>query len=154
MGTAKRDNNFTDKQKRGIELSCRSLMKRYPYIYDWELSDDWEQWATNIYVNLYINPSKLVEDVGVPLEPYIERGLSRGEQFKTSSLYVYLDRGDFMSSVRIEFLDSGYYKKKEITKLLNSIYQNLPVDMRVQWTGEFGSHNCDLSVDNFILKLI
>lgn len=149
---ANRNNQFTDKEKRGIELILKSLMKKYNFIYDWRLSPDWESWATHLYIDLYIDPNKLSEYFGIPVDPFYERNyFDEKKPYETSILLSILNIGEFKTPERQKYLDLGFNLKKDMNSFLENIYDHLPDDMIIKWKGETGAQfKCIPQIDLFI----
>lgn len=59
-----RDNNFTDKQIRGIDLTIKALSKKFPFIEGWEFTEDFIKYDVSLYINLYVDLDELKEYVG------------------------------------------------------------------------------------------
>ena len=46
---------------KGIDIAVKVLKKNYPFIVGWEYSNDPEQWAYKIYINLEVDHTKSME---------------------------------------------------------------------------------------------
>lgn len=150
--TAKRDNNFTPKQLRGLDLLGKSLMKKYDFIYDFSLASDWEKWHSIIYVDLFVNPEKLSKFMGLPIDEYYQIKLDDGETLKYSLAHTILSAGESGSPERERNFEKSYNLKRDIENFLNKMYENLPDEMKINWVGEYGTYLCDIKIDNYISK--
>jgi hypothetical protein len=55
MSEAKRDNNFTKKQLRGLDMVMDKVMKKYSFVKGWKFSPIYEKYAVTIYLDLYVD---------------------------------------------------------------------------------------------------
>lgn len=148
---ATRDNNFTDKQKRGIDLICKSLMKKYTFIYDWEMDEGWEKWATYLYINLYVDIKKLSEFFNLPIHPHYQKLLDSGDKIRSSSILLLpLLPGEFGSPDREKYSDLSYNTRREMDVTANTLYENFPENMLIKWKGRYGEYVCNIQIDEFI----
>lgn len=146
-----RNNNLTPKQKRGLELVLKTLMKKYNFINGWELIRDWGKWATTIYFNLDVNVYKLSEFYNKPINnEYYKTKIDDGEVISSGSLFSIVGTTKPGEIGREEELDYSYNIKKDMGNLSNILYENLPDDMVVVWSGETGGkYKCLIGIEDF-----
>jgi len=147
--SATRNNDLTPKQKRGLELVLKTLMKKYNFINGWELIRDWGKWATTFYFNLDVNIYKLSEFYNKPIDEYNKIKIDNGEVIETTSLFSIVRTTNPGEQDR----DDAYNEKKNMQNFLNQLYENLPDDMVVVWSSETGrEYKCNIDIEDFRLN--
>jgi len=147
--SATRNNDLTPKQKRGLELVLKTLMKKYNFINGWELIRDWGKWATTFYFNLDVNIYKLSEFYNKPIDEYNKIKIDNGEVIETTSLFSIVRTTNPGEQDR----DDAYNEKKNMQNFLNQLYENLPDDMVVVWSSETGrEYKCNIGIEDFRLN--
>jgi len=151
--SATRNNDLTPKQKRGLELVLKTLMKKYNFINGWELIRDWGKWATTFYFNLDVNIYKLSEFYNKPIDEYNKIKIDNGEVIETTSLFSIVRTTNPGEQDRDEELNDAYNEKKNMQNFLNQLYENLPDDMVVVWSSETGrEYKCNIDIEDFRLN--
>jgi hypothetical protein len=56
-----RDNNFNEKQIKGLDMVIRALAKQYKFIKGWQLDDRYEEYKYTLYIDLIIDVNELAE---------------------------------------------------------------------------------------------
>ena len=121
-----RDNNFTDKQLRGINLAINAAKKKYPFIVGWDFTPDYEKYDVTLYINLKVNLKKLSEFVG---DPNIKEYYKDVEQF--GALLSPFEWGDYGSEEWEMNAEKSFRFGLEITDYINSAYEQLPDNFKI-----------------------
>ena len=165
MSEAKRDNNFTKKQLRGLDMVMNKLMKKYSFIKGWRLSPIYENYKVSIYLDLYVNFFELAEKYGYGVLNYWKNDLLREpEKNAVGAISAYIGNKDgtsldWNSPEREEIFNRFYNLGKEIREYANSLYLHLPEDYIINWESSFPSVTpgdnlipVSISFDNYIQK--
>jgi len=152
--THTRNNEFTDKQKRGIDLVVKSVAKKYPFIKGWEFTKNFKDYTAHLYINLIVDFDEVAKFYNETLHPaYAERKIplisSLIKTFLSSNPILRFD-----SPERDEFFEKNYNDTKKITNLISSVYKSLPEDFLTyynyeSWDGTVKKSEVDLSVSDF-----
>ena len=98
-----RNNDLTEKQRRGIDLVVKSASKKYPFILGWELFPDWQKYDAHLYLDLYVDWNLISQYYNEPINPYYVEYPEAID--KTSSLFTYLGSENVN---RDEHFQTGY----------------------------------------------
>jgi hypothetical protein len=58
---------LTDKQRKGFDMVIKFLNKKFPFIVGWDQYENWENYKTNLYIDLVIDLTKYKEYFNVPI---------------------------------------------------------------------------------------
>lgn len=115
-----RDNNFSEKELKGIDLLLKSIKKKYPFIKGWAFSDDYENYVVSLYLDLYIDTDKLLQFYNLTIKPsYIDE---IRKKYKTSYLFT-----PFESIEK----DEGFKIIEQIEMNMREFYELLPKDFQI-----------------------
>jgi hypothetical protein len=117
-----RDNNFTPKQIRGIDLVVKSMAKKYPYVKGWKFDEEYDRWSTTLYIDIFVNWKEYGEVNGYRFRDYYEKnyyskspqknpkGPSQGSEFIIRG-GSFLDKNDhrYRSTYRSISINKRYY---------------------------------------------
>ena len=56
-----RDNNFNEKQIKGLDMVMRALAKQYKFVKGWQLDTRYEEYMYTLYIDLFIDINDLAE---------------------------------------------------------------------------------------------
>jgi|688.fasta_scaffold84845_5 hypothetical protein len=164
MSEAKRDNNFTKKQLRGLDMVMNKLMKKYSYIKGWRLSSIYENYAVTIYLDLYVDFFELADKYGYGVLNYWKKDLLQDpEKSRVGAISAYIGNKDGTSfdwggPEREESFNLYYNLGKEMREYVNNLYLLLPSEYIINWESSFSSLVGDnllpvsISFDNYIQK--
>ena len=151
---AERDNKFTEKQIRGIDLIVKSVKKKYPFIIGWEFNKDFEKYVVHLYINLIVDFDEVAkfykDDIHLV---YKDRRIP----LISSLLLTFLESNNFLgfdNPKRQEFFEYNYNETKKLTNLVSQLYKTLPEEFLIyydyeSWNNEIKKYEVDLSVSEF-----
>mgnify|MGYP000645592452 CR=1 FL=1 len=58
-----RDNNFNEKQIKGLDMVMRALAKQYKFVKGWQLDDKYEEYKYTLYIDMIIDINKVDESL-------------------------------------------------------------------------------------------
>lgn len=149
-----RDNNFNEKQIKGLDMVMRALAKQYKFVKGWQLDTRYEEYMYTLYIDLFIDINDLAEQTN----NYINK--NRVGEKKGSSIFFALTpnkNGEPLEGFTPEwdqFVDDSYEYGKEIRDKMNFLYIKLPYEFKIHVdTGE-GENNSvvRINVDEYIIK--
>ena len=120
-----RDNNFTDKQLRGLDLVFKGAKKKFPFILGWEFSDGYERYDCSLYLDIKVDVKKLSEYVG--MEP------KQNNTKKSGAILTPFDWGDYNSDEWEENGQKSFKISVQIRDFLNENYEMLPEDYKIYY---------------------
>jgi len=129
---AQRNNNFTEKQLRGIDLIVKGASKKFPFIKGWGLSDDYKNYNSTLYINLFIDYPEMAKSIGYKVNDLVLRRYTKGEmELASSALSPYLSTLEGVypawgDEIHTKIFDDAYELNKNIKNTLNKLYENLP----------------------------
>jgi hypothetical protein len=145
-----RNNDLTEKQRRGIDLVVKSASKKYPFILGWELFPDWQKYDAHLYIDLYVDWNLISQYYNEPIKPYYV-GYPEMMLGKTSSLFSYLGSENVN---RDEHFQTGYNQGVKIRNLFTTLYQALPEEYQLFYTHHGGLGDtkslCSLTVNDYL----
>ncbi len=149
-----RDNNFNEKQIKGLDMVMRALAKQYKFVKGWQLDSAYEDYMYSLYIDLFIDINELAKQTN----NYINQ--DRVSEKKGTSIFFFLTpnkNGEPLDSFTDEwdqFVDDSYEYGKELREKMNFLYGKLPNEFKIYIdTGE-GENNSvvRLNVDDYIIK--
>jgi len=164
MSQAKRDNNFTEKQLRGLDMVMNKLMKKYSFIKGWKTSPVYKNYAVTLYMDLYVDFFELADKHGYGVLNYWKNDLlQEPEKNAVGAISAYIGNKDGTSlswdtPEREESFNTYYELGKEIREYVNNLYIHLPEEYIINWESSFSSLVGDnlipvsISFDNYIQK--
>jgi hypothetical protein len=136
--TSRRNNNFTEKEIRGITMAVKMAKKSYPFITSWKLAPNYEKYNAHLYILLGIDINKLSEFINMEVKEYYLDNLDEGRIF--SSLLMFFDwPGEYNSDEWNNMSDRSYNLKVDIKNTIKDAYSYLPEDMKIYYESELGS---------------
>ena len=157
MSDAYRNNDFTKQQIRGIDLTIKSASKRFPFIKGWKFEPDYENYTSQLYINLIVDFDEVAKFYNTPLNPLYAK---RTTPLNSSLILTFMNPytiSDYNSQKYHDYFQMSYNKTKEITNLIESIYNNLPDEFAITYTygkmlgsDEPYTHRSTLNVQNFM----
>ena len=164
MSQAKRDNNFTEKQLRGLDMVMNKVIKKYSFIKGWKLSPVYERFAVTLYLDLYVDFFELADKYGYGVLTYWKQEILQDpDKNGVGALSAYIGNKDgtsygWNSPKREEIFEKYYKLGKEIREYVNNLYIHLPEEYIINWESSFSSLVGDnlipvsISFDNYIQK--
>jgi len=149
-----RDNNFNEKQIKGLDMVMRALAKQYKFVKGWQLDDKYEEYKYTLYIDMIIDINELAEQTN----NYINK--NRVKEKKGTSIFFGLTpnkNGEPLEGFTPEwdeFVNDSYEYGKEIRDKMNFLYRKLPYEFKIHVdTGE-GENNSVviINVDDYIIK--
>lgn len=149
-----RNNEFTEKQIRGIDLVIKSAKKKYPFIRGWEFHKDFKDYVAHLYINLIVDFDEVAEFYKDTLSQFYKE---RKMPLISSLLLTFLSSnyiGDFDSPERQESFNRNYNETKKVINFIGDLYKNLPEDFLIyyemdSWDGSRRQQLVSLSVSDF-----
>lgn len=148
---ASRNNDFTEKQIRGLNLTIKGVAKKYPFIKSFKFSKDFEKYKANLYIVVFIDIFEVAKYLNLEVREYYKNNL---DKIESSALSAFLteknDENDYRSE---EVFDKCYSLKREIEESMDTLYSNLPEEFKIYYVTEVLNiyHNvlCAISIDSF-----
>ena len=109
-----RDNNFNEKQIKGLDMVIRALAKQYKFVKGWQLDSNYEEYKYTLYIDLFIDVNELVEQTNNHINK------NRVKEKKGTSIFFALTpnkNGEPLESFSEEwdqFVNDSYEYGKEI----------------------------------------
>ena len=156
-----RNNDFTDKQIKGIDLCVKAVAKKYKFIKGWQLTENYEQYNSILYINMFVDWLEVADELDVKVNPFYLNYYEDYKKFRSSSLGGHMlpkeidSIFDLTDEYRNELHNKSFNMYMSITRKLNSFYRELPNNMQIFYNTDssiMGDNNTlvELSVDNFI----
>jgi len=140
-----RDNNFTDKQKRGIDLVFKVAKKKFPFIIGWQFSESYEKYDCTLYLDMKIDVQKLGEYVGMVPNEHSAK--------KFGALLSPFDWGDFKSVNWDEVANKSYNLVVQMKSFINENYDILPEEFKIYYDlGHQSMYEVNLSIDYYLIQ--
>lgn len=153
-----RDDNFNKNQIKGIDLSIKSISKKFPFIKGWEFIDNYEQWKAHLYINIIVNWFEVAEYYGKEIKPYWKEEFKQGERADSSLIdsYIFVNPSHNEEGYE-EFFKKSFDETKKINTLLNTVYSSLPNEFQItiKFISSFGGDDVrpvELYIEKFINK--
>lgn len=140
-----RDNNFTDKQIRGLDLVFKVAKKKFPFIIGWEFSEGYEKYDCNLYLDIKIDVQKLGEYVEMEPKDYSTK--------KFGALLSPFDWGGYKTDKWEEIGEKSYQLAVQIKSFINENYNILPDEFKMYYDlGHLSKYIVNLSIDNYLTQ--
>ncbi len=149
--TVTRPEEYTEKQLRGIDLSVRGLMKKFPYITGWKLNKNHNEYKTMLKIEVYLNLEELIDTYGLKVSDYYFETIESGNEVRVYSPLV-------IANNFLEVRDLNLPLTNNIKDTLNKIYSNLPSDYKFNIFYKFDFDDnptpslVNLDIDEFVIK--
>ena len=151
---------MTDKEKKGIDLTVKSLRKQYPFVKGWvlnELKDDGDSYIM-IFIDLYIDIEEYLKNFDLYPSSFIQRypdkkGISSGALWYWGSEEP---NGQYVGSNDEAYSKYGETSKQinqHIREILNDRYEQLPEEYQVRFHNDIMGYETPASLVNFNLML-
>ena len=146
IGKILKEETSRDDLDKGIDIAVKVLKKNYPFIVGWEYSNDPEQWAYKIYINLEIDHTKSMEFYKLKPHPRFGRFIKDSIINRETMVYPFS-----FTNYEDEDFDTRVYL--DIHNDLSEIYEDMiPVKFKME-RGKSVLNQDDpkeLAVDNYI----
>lgn len=143
-----RDNDFNELQIRGLDLVIKGIGKEYTFINGWLFADDYLNYNTTLYINIYIDIFTTADYLGFEVDEYYKE---REYLITSPTVSPFIESKEL---TRDESFDVTYKLKQDITKMLNNVYNYLPNKYKIFWgfDGDTVKYTVELVIDKFIHK--
>lgn len=128
MSTLKRNNNFTPKQIRGIELTVKSVSKKFPFIEGWKFAPDFEKYDAHLYIDLIIDYEDFAKFYNSEIHPKYKNKtfdilpkVSIPFSFLSTNPFAHWDSQEWK-----DFFEDSYSKNQKIKNMIFETYESLP----------------------------
>jgi hypothetical protein len=138
------DSEITKDQIEGINLTIKSVSKKYPFIKGWKFTDDYERWKSTLYIILKVDFDVLSEIYGLEFKDYYKN--NHKNTFSGTLLSFFKN-----NKKDVELSNLSYDIKMEINKTITRHYNYLPEDMKIYFSYEYmSSFVMTIKIDNFL----
>lgn len=151
-----RDDNFSEEQIKGLDLSIKALSKRYKFIKGWKFIENYNQWKAYLYINIIVDWSEVAKFYNKEFKPYWEESFNKGEKIESSLIdtYIFVNPSSTDSDYQ-SYFEKSFEETKKIERQLNSIYSSLPTEFQILKTfkSSFGSDDTspvEIYIEHFI----
>lgn len=157
-----RNNDFNEKQIKGIDLCVRAVTKQFKFIKGWELSPNYKDYVAGLYINLFVDWREVAEYFDVQINPFYLNYYKDHKDFNSSSLGSHMlpkdvnSIFDYTEKQKSELHEKSFKVYMKIYNMLNSFYKSLPENMQIYFTGELTVTNStyqglvDINVNTYI----
>lgn len=151
---ATRDNDFTNKQLRGIDLTIKSAIKKFPFIKGWQFGYGFEKYNSHLYIDLIVDYEEVLKFYNTEYHPIYKtyKTPNKGSLILTQSMMNPMS--SFDSPEYKKFFEKSYNETRKITNHIEEVYKNLPDELSVFYKSYYGNEvklvKCNLSVSEFI----
>jgi len=148
-----RDNNFSDKQMRGIQMAFNGTKKKYPFLKKWSLSQNFEKYDSFLYLDVFVNMYEIADYLDLKVRDYYRQ--NEKDMF-ASALSVFLKKKDSDNEWANDedVFNLGYNLRVEMDSYLNNLYDLLPDNNKIFYTFDtiFGPQEylVTIKLDNYI----
>ena len=131
--------DITPIKRKGIDIAVKGLKKQYPFVIGYE-DDPTTQYESSHYIDLYIDLDELSEYMGVEVNPYWRGEIKNDPRYqKVFAIWTYLNfPPEYNVSSANVSEHPGYKLGEEIKDTLETIYQYLPDEYKLQYTSKTG----------------
>lgn len=150
----KRDNNFSKKQIKGIDITIKSVSKKYPFVKGWRFDEGFMNYDSIIYIDLFVDYNKVAEFYNDKIHPIF---IHDEKPLSSSLLMYFLSKNPITSDDREEkdkYFEMMYNQNQTIKKYVNFVYENLPDEFAIFFPIDSGIdttyYRCQLTPDDFI----
>ena len=154
--TGSRNNNFNEKQIKGIDMSFNGTKKKYPFLNKWSFSSDFEKYASFLYIVVFIDMFEVANYLNLEVKDYYKNNEHRMSSSALSVFFKKIGEQDDWGArgINDEVFEIGYKLRTDIENHINSLYDRLPDDFKIfyNYDGIFGltTTSVKLKIDNFI----
>lgn len=154
-----RNDDFTEKQLKGIDLVVKGCSKKFKFIKGWSLTDTYRNYKSTLYIDLYIDLEEVAKLYKLKVNPFwVNYYKGREEDFKSTTLSVFLtkENGESLRHDKSEdekYFEELYQLRLNIKNTMNQLYDKLPDEFKIYVTsfGEYEYKNTvTIEADNFI----
>ena len=130
--------DITPIKRRGIDIAVKGLKKQYPFVVGYQ-DDPTAQYESSHYIDLYVDLDELSDYMGVPVNPYWKGEIKDDPRYrKVFAIWVYLKFPNEVENNKDISNHPGYVLGEEIKETLETIYQYLPDEYKLQYTSKTG----------------
>lgn len=148
-----RDNNFTKKQLRGIDITISAARKTYPYIKGWEFSNGYEKYETTLYIILLVEIDKIEKVFNTKITNYHEKEIKLNpDKIYSTPTSMLEDNTIFGSDEWDEKITKSVEYSMELKKFVAKLYENLPEEYKIYYSSNLypeHMHETSLGVDGY-----
>jgi len=138
---------FGEMEMKGINLVVKALVKKFPFVTGWELSDRWDKYFNIIFINLIVDLEKVREYYNVDISNYWF------DRWKSDEI---TDTSYILSMANNNHLDN-LAETNKIKEKLEELYSILPDDFSLFYRFEDKDLNskknkCFIDIHYFVNK--
>ena len=146
--------DFSNKQLKGINMAVKALSADYDFITGWELSKNAYEYGSVIYIDLIVDLDKVNEfylDNGIftPETQIRDYWLKRWKEDDNQYMYFILGFSDIESKLNIS-------ESRNLKNELDTYYQQIPeifaTNYILEYDGTEREYRCELNSNEFINK--
>lgn len=116
-------NEITPKERKGIDMVVKGIVKRYPFVTGWEPIINYRDWEGVLFVNLIVNPFKLSEYFNCPLTNMWNITFKNNPQDYNGQRFYSL-RSYLLDSC-LQY-DDAFKVKMKMEESFQNLYEHLP----------------------------
>ena len=147
------DRKLSDSQIKGIDLSVRAIKKVYPFLMGWKLSEGWEKYETNTYIDIYINSVELGKLFDMEVTPYFKQRIIDGEKISSAAILAPFNWGYYGTDEFNEIGEMSSKLNRNINDSLKKSYGYIPDEMKIYWSTTYGGkYVSNPKIDYFIFE--
>lgn len=141
------EKELTPNEIRGIDLIVKALKKKYNFITEWNVEDDYMEYNNTLFINLSIDGEKVSDYYGFRIRPTIKKLMEDresewyGRSISNPTVYLDLPEGN----------DDGYQSKKHMNEMANTLYKQLPQKLQRRYISGDYEHLTTINILNFII---
>jgi len=127
---------------KGIDIVVNGLKNEFPFVVGWQLHDDYDEYMTNIYIDLVVEYEKVKEFYG--LEPNMTHDI---EYIKNKQVAYVLTPFEYEGKF------DPYIESQKLSEYVFDMYDYIPDELKLKESHTYGSVKDNykgLKVDDFI----
>lgn len=148
----KRNNDLTKEQIKGIDLSVKSVSKKFSFVKGWEFSEDYDKYVSHLYINILIDIFEVAELLKYQVKDYYINNLESVQSSALSPFLKIKDSSDYTNDEQV--FEDAYSLGRDVDNALNYFYDILPEKFKLYYSyeGIFGKTDSIviLKVNKFI----
>jgi hypothetical protein len=127
-----RDNNFTEKQIRGLNLTFDATKKKYKFLKKWDFSPTFKKYVNHLYLDITIDMFELADFLDLEIADFYKE---HKNYMTGTSLSVFFRKKDddnpSSGYFDREIFELSYKLRMEIESYFNNMYSFLPDDHKI-----------------------
>lgn len=126
-----RNNDFTPKQIKLVDLTVKGVSRKFKFIKGWSFTPDYRDYKAHLYVTIFVDWNKVAEFLGAEPKKIWKDEINNSETIKSTLITTFFER----NGEEIPF-EEGYKITMEILNYIKELYADLPDDNKIFYETE------------------